>query len=124
MAHLRELSSPQEKSLQGPLHPCNTTVREVDEFDLSSRPRDRTGLIERVRGVLVAGWRMRRVGGIHWGVRDWSRLRIEVGFEWPNTVVRIFGAYPGSAFETYVPERLGWPSRVKVACVGDGDGPV
>lgn len=57
------------------------------------------------------------MSGIQWGVRDWARLRFELSFVWPHTVLKIFGAYEGSPLQHYVLEQLRYPHRVRVLCV-------
>lgn len=71
-----------------------------------------------VRQAVIGAWRMRFVGAIAWGVRDWGALRFEVARNegTHRTVVTIFGACKDSALRFYVWEKLGAPSRLDVVC--------
>lgn len=71
-----------------------------------------------VRSACVSAYRMRSVGSINWGVRDWAGLRFETvrDPETRRTTVTIHGASAESALRFFVWEKLGSPSRLDVVC--------
>lgn len=69
-----------------------------------------------MRRACIGAYRLRHVSHIHWGVRDWSRLKFAVEHEGFQTRVIVTGASEGSALRFFLWERLGSRSRLEVIC--------
>jgi hypothetical protein len=68
------------------------------------------------RNACIRAWRMRNASGMTWGVRDWSKIRIEVvRVSAEKQEVRLFGALMGAGLQYYVDHAL---SRNGVSVVG------
>lgn len=68
------------------------------------------------RKACIGAYRLRHVSTIHWGVRDWSRLRFEVEREGVKTRLIVTGASEQSALRFFLWEKLGSRARLEVIC--------